>query len=37
VLAIQDIVVSGEFIEGVIIGASISILTAIFLNLRKVI
>jgi hypothetical protein len=39
VLAAQDIVISGEFIDSVsfmIIGASLAVLTMIYLNLRKV-
>ena len=38
-LATQDIVISGEFIESVsfmVIGASLAVLTMIYLNLRKV-
>jgi hypothetical protein len=39
VLATQDIVISGEFIESasfMVIGASLAVLTMIYLNLRKV-
>lgn len=39
VLAAQDIVISGKFIDSVsfmVIGASLAILTMIYLNLRKV-
>ena len=38
-LATQDIVISGKFIDSVsfmVIGASLAILTMIYLNLRKV-
>ena len=38
-LAAQDIVISGEFIDSVsfmIIGASLAVLTMIYLNLRNV-